>query len=124
MTAWKRSFSEMSDNAANNESSKILSSLGLCVRAGKAVFGVPMICDALRRGGKEKPVAVFEASDTSDNTHKRINDKCGFYNVRIYRLQIDGATLARALGKTASLGAVAVTDENLAKLVNKSLAEG
>ena len=38
------------------QTEKILSALGLCVRAGKVIFGVPMICDALKKGGANKPV--------------------------------------------------------------------
>ena len=37
---------------------------------------------------------------------------------------VSGEELASAVGKSGALAAVAVTDENLAKLVNKSLAEG
>ena len=100
---------------------KVLSLLGLCVRAGKVIFGVPMICEAMRKSGTSKPYAVFEASDTSDNTHKRISDKCAFYGMRLYRLDIDGATLAHALGKSASLAAVAVTDEKMCAMVEENI---
>ena len=98
---------------------KLLSALGLCVRAGKVIFGVPMICDSMRKARGDRPVAVFEAADTSENTHKRITDKCVFYNVKHIRLECDGATLAAALGKTSSLGAVAVTDEKMSEMVEK-----
>ena len=75
MIAWNRSLRAMSEMRQGDER-KVLSLLGLCVRAGKVIFGVPMICEAMRKGGAAKPCAVFEASDTSDNTHKRISDKC------------------------------------------------
>ena len=94
----------------------LLSRLGLCVRAGKVIFGVPQICEAMR-GGKNPPIAVFEAADTSDNTHKRITDKCQFYHVTQIRLSCDGATLAAALGKSGALGAVAVTDRRMCDMV-------
>ena len=105
----------------NEDQKKLLSALGLCVRAGRAIFGVPMICEAMRKGGAQKPVTVFEASDTSDNTHKRVTDKCGFYNVKHIRLECDGETLAAALGKTSSLAAVAVTDKNMSEMVEKHI---
>lgn len=98
---------------------KLLSSLGLCARAGKLIFGVPMICDALRGGGKKIPLLVFEAADTSENTHKKIADKTAFYGVRTVRLRCDGATLASALGKTSSLAAVAITDEQMCRMAEK-----
>jgi ribosomal protein L7Ae-like RNA K-turn-binding protein len=98
---------------------KLLSSLGLCARAGKVIFGVPMICEALRKGGKKSPVLIVEASDTSDNTHKRIADKAAYYKVRTVSLNCDGATLASALGKTSSLAAVAITDEQMCRMAEK-----
>lgn len=101
------------------QTEKLLSALGLCVRAGKVIFGVPMICDALKKGGANKPVLIIEASDTSDGTHKKIADKSAFYQVRTVRIDCDGATLASALGKTASLAAVAIKDEKMCSIVEK-----
>ena len=101
------------------QTEKLLLALGLCVRAGKVIFGVPMICDALKKGGANKPVLIIEASDTSDGTHKKIADKSAFYQVRTVRIDCDGATLASALGKTASLAAVAIKDKDMCKIVEK-----
>ena len=101
------------------QTEKLLSALGLCVRAGKVIFGVPMICDALKKGGANKPVLIIEASDTSDGTHKKIADKSAFYQVRTVRIDCDGATLASALGKTSSLAAVAIKDEKMCSIVEK-----
>lgn len=97
---------------------KLLSSLGLCAKAGKIIFGVPMICEALRNG-KNAPFLIIEASDTSEGTHKRIADKSSFYQVRTVRIDCDGATLASALGKTSSLAAVAIRDKEMCKIVEK-----
>jgi len=101
------------------EKTRLLSNLGLCVKAGRVIFGVPMICEALRKGGSNAPKIVLEAADTSDNTHKRLTDKCAFYKVRLVRLDCDGAALASAVGKNAQLGAVAVTDKGLACMLEK-----
>lgn len=100
---------------------KLLSSLGLCVKAGAAITGTPMICDAMRDGKAKKPLIVFEASDTSENTHKKLTDKCRFYGVERIRLGCDGTQLAAALGKTSSLAAVAVIDENMKKMIEKHI---
>ena len=119
-TEWRESLADMERlNPEGYDERKLLSSLGLCARAGKLIFGVPMICDALRGGGKKMPLLVFEAADTSENTHKRIADKTEFYGVRTVRLQCDGATLASALGKTSSLAAVAITDEQMCRMAEK-----
>ena len=99
--------------------SKILSSLGLCAKAGKLVRGVPMICETLRKSGKSKIYLVIEASDTSENTHKKLNDKCNFYKADKIRIDSDGEALASAVGKSGSIGAVAITDEGLSDMVKK-----
>ena len=105
-------------NETKGQQDRLLSSLGLCVRAGKVICGVPMICEALRHG---TPRLVLEAADTSDGTHKKITDKCTHYGVECIRLDCDGATLAHALGKSAVLAAVAVTDARMAEMVRKYL---
>ena len=101
----------------------LLLGLGLCARARKLIFGVPMICDAMRAGGKNMPVTVFEAADTSENTHKRVTDKCAHYGVEHIRLTADGQTLAHALGKSGSLGAVALCDRQMREMLKKHLTE-
>ena len=98
----------------------LLANLGLCVRAGKVIFGVPMICDAMRRG-TNGAMTVLEASDTSENTHKRIVDKCKFYQIKHIQLPCSGTVLAAALGKTAHLAAIAVTDPQRSAMAEKYL---
>lgn len=94
----------------------ILGIIGMCRGAGKAVVGVPMICETLKRRSLKKNdsdeinIIVVEASDTSENTHKRITDKCEYYNVMHVRLQADCLTLGRAVGKDGAVAAVAVND--------------
>ena len=78
-----------------------------------------MICEALRKGGKNAPLLVIEASDTSESTHKRITDKCKFYNTRHVRIECTCDTLARATGKSSALGAVALTDASFCEMVEK-----
>ena len=121
-TEWRESLTDMERlNPEGYDERKLLSSLGLCARAGKLIFGVPMICDALRGGGKKMPLLVFEAADTSENTHKRILDKCKFYQVKHIQLPCGGATLAAALGKTAHLAAIAVTDPKMSAMAQRHL---
>lgn len=96
---------------------RILSSLGLCSKAGKLIFGVPMIIEAMQKG--KKIYLVLEAGDTSDNTHKKITDKCSFYEVRKIRLDYDGGEIASAVGKSSALAAIAITDEGFYKMITK-----
>ena len=96
---------------------RILGSLGLCSKAGKLIYGVPMIVEAMQKG--KKVYLVLEAGDTSDNTHKKITDKCSFYGVEKIRLDFDGGAIASAVGKSSSLAAIAITDEGFYKMINK-----
>ena len=51
---------------------KLLSTVGLCARARKLLTGTPMVCEAMR-SRKPAVLAVLEASDTSDNTHQKLD---------------------------------------------------
>ncbi|MBQ8433008.1 MAG: ribosomal L7Ae/L30e/S12e/Gadd45 family protein [Clostridia bacterium] len=98
---------------------KLLAALGLCRKAGKLICGTPLVCDAL--GSGKKPYLVVCASDNSENTAKRLRDRCAFYGVPMVRSQICGEELSRALGKGSRVAAVAVTDEHLCRLVQGAL---
>ena len=111
MTVSKESWKPMgTENAA-----AVLQAIGLCRKAGKIVIGTDAVCEALR--GRQKPASVFAANDISANTEKRLRDKCATYGVPLRVLPANGETLAHALGKSAKTAAVAVTDENLCRLV-------
>lgn len=96
---------------------RILSSLGLCSKAGKLIFGVPMIVEAMQK--RKKIYLVLEAGDASDNTHKKITDKCSFYGIEKIKLDFDGGTIASAVGKSSSLAAIAITDEGFYTMIKK-----
>ncbi len=100
---------------------RLLSTLGLCRRAGGLILGTPMVCDAMK--DKKGVLAVIEASDTSDNTHERLMSKCAYYQVPHYRIFATTATLARTIGKTGAVAAVAVTHEGLFVSLKKYLPE-
>lgn len=135
---------EASENIGNVENienienikKRILSALGLAARAGALVCGTDMICETLRKTpesnsksnnnkntakNRKKVLLVIEASDTSDNTHKKLTDKCSYYKTgHIKTDNIDAATLAHAVGKSGGIAAVALTDENFVKLLKKA----
>ena len=98
---------------------KLLGVIGLCRAAGKAVIGVPMICEMLA-GGKSAGAIVIEASDTSDNTHKKITDKCTYYKARHVRINATCEALGRAVGKS-TVAAVATADENFCRAIQSKL---
>lgn len=101
---------------ANRE---LLFALGLCAKAGKLIYGVPMVCEALKK--QKSVVAVLSAADNASNSAKRLSDRCTYYGIALYTLRIDGETLATAVGKGGRIAALAVTDQNLCKLVLSKL---
>ena len=105
----------------NETDAKTLQALGLCARARRLIIGTPMILDAMR--GREKPRLVLCAADNAPNTEKRLTDKCTYYGVRLAHLTCDGERLAAAIGKHRRVAAVAVSDEQMCRLVEKALNE-
>ena len=102
-------------------SKRLLSTLGLCRRAGGLIFGTPMVCEALRNG--KGVLAVLEAEDTSDNTHEKLISKCDYYHVPHYRIAVTTEDLGRAIGKSGAVAAVGITHESLFVSLRKHLPE-
>lgn len=100
---------------------KALSYLGFAVRARRAVIGVPLICEALKKyanGSENASLIVLEAADVSPNTHKRIADRTAYYHVPLVPLSLCAEALAVATGKRGgAVAAAAVTDKNLAAAI-------
>jgi uncharacterized membrane protein len=75
------------------------------------------VCTALPEKKAQKKVRlVLEAADVSENTHKKLCDKCLFYNVQKEIIPLSQEELAHAIGKKGSMvAAVAVTDEQMSR---------
>ena len=97
--------------------------IGLAAKAGKTVCGTPLICESLKAKGAKKCVLVLEGCDSSDNTHKRLSDKCAFYGTELVRLPIGMAELSDSVGKRSAVAAVGITDEGLARAIIGTLEE-
>ena len=101
---------------------KLLGFIGLCRGAGKAVLGTDMVCELLRKISEKRKIEdndgilVVEASDTSENTHKKISDKCVYYNVKHIRLSATCEELGKAVGKRA-VAAIAINDKSFCRAV-------
>jgi ribosomal protein L7Ae-like RNA K-turn-binding protein len=104
----------------NARQTPLTHALGLCARARGLITGVPMICQAMQTP-KSRPQLVLVASDVSDNTKKRLADKCAYYGVPSLTLPMTTEALAHAVGKSASLGAVGLTDENFCRLIRSAV---
>ena len=93
---------------ANND--KVLSMIGLCMKAGKLKSGEFAVEETVKKGQAR---LVIVASDASENTKKSYADMCEYYKVplRTYGTKDE---LGRACGKELR-AAVAVTDEGLSR---------
>ena len=61
---------------------------------------------------------VYCTVDASDNTKKRINDKCKFYNVNCVTVEISAEQIGKMVGMNTPVCVVGVTDDNFSKQLN------
>ena len=101
------------NKTVKDETERFLTFLGLCRRAGKTVHGTPLVCEALAR--RKPPYLVLLSGGASAAPAKKITDKCRFYRVPLLTVPVDPERLARAVGKSSLLAAVAIMDENFAR---------
>ena len=99
-----------------NPNHKVLSLIGLATKAGKTVSGEFSTEKSVKTG---KAFLVVVAEDASDNTRKKFQNMCDFYNVPVYFL-FDKEELGRFCGKQFR-ASLAVQDENFAKAMMKEL---
>lgn len=110
---------EIPDLSDEEREKRLLSTAGFARRAGKIAMGTQLICEAMR---KKEVLLVIEASDTSDNTHKRITDKAAFYHVPHLRLStVNSSMMGAAFGKSGLLSAVGITEEGFVRACRKYL---
>ncbi|MFL2100563.1 YlxQ-related RNA-binding protein [Desemzia sp. FAM 23989] len=94
---------------------KALNLLGLATRAGKLVSGEDLTIKHVR---SEKAKVVIIANDASENTRKKISDKCQYYEIP-YTIQYSKAELSQAIGKERTI--VCLTDAGFAKKIRELL---
>lgn len=86
---------------------KISRLLGLAMRSRNLVFGESNCLNAIK---SSKAKLVFISSDASENTRKRLQDKCSFRNIHTSGV-FDRYELGKIIGKDFSV-CIAVTDKN------------
>lgn len=111
MTRWKGNWKQMSESE-KKDAEKLLRLLGLCARARRLVYGTMPICDGLR--DKKEILLVLMAEGVSENTRKRLSDRCQYYGVRLESAGVSPEVLAHVLGRGGELAAVGVTDKHFA----------
>ena len=95
---------------------KVLSRLGLATKAGKVASGEFSTEKSVKTG---KGFLVLVADDASQNTRKKFQNMCDFYEVPIYFIA-NKEELGRFCGKEFR-ASLAVQDENFAKAMLKEL---
>ena len=93
---------------------KVLSLLGLATKAGKVASGEFSTEKSVKTG---KGFLVLVADDASQNTKKKFQNMCDFYEVPIYFIA-NKEELGRFCGKEFR-ASLAVQDENFAKAMLK-----
>ncbi len=102
----------------NKIEKQILQLLGIAMRARKIVTGEEL---AVREIQARKAFLVIISNDASENTAKKITDKCTFFNVE---KQVFGsrAELGYAIGKESRV-VLAITDAGFAGKLSQLLNE-
>lgn len=95
---------------------KVLSTLGLCACARKISYGETL----LKEIKSKKVYYVVVASDASDNSKKRIVDKCNFYKCE-YIIILDKESISKAIGRLDLVSAVGIKDFNLIKKLKENI---
>ncbi|MGE8204043.1 YlxQ family RNA-binding protein [Heyndrickxia sp. NPDC080065] len=90
--------------------SKALSLLGLANRARKVISGEELVVKEIKNG---RAKLVLLSKDASENTAKKIQDKCQFYQVPIKWIS-NRELLGTAIGKESRV-VVAIMDLGFAK---------
>lgn len=95
---------------------KALSMLGIATKAGKVVTGEFSTEKAVKEG---RAFLVVVAEDASDNTKKKFQNMCNYYQTSICFFS-DKVSLGNACGKEFR-ASLALIDEGLAKAVKKQI---
>ncbi len=88
---------------------KILSILSLCQRAGKLASG-ELSCEKALKNSSAKLIVV--ASDASENTKTKFNNKSFYYNVSVFEFSTM-EELGKCIGKDCR-AVLGICDENFA----------
>lgn len=99
----------------NNED-KTLSFIGLAARSRNMITGEELTVKGIQRG---QIFFVIITEDASENTKKKVTDKCKFYNIP-FVTKFNRYDLGHAVGKEARV-VVGITDEGFSKKLEKLL---
>lgn len=95
---------------------KVLNTLGICACARKISYGETL----LKEIKSKKVYFVVVASDASDNSKKRIIDKCTYYKCE-YVICSDKASITKSIGRVDLVNSVGIKDYNLVKKLKENI---
>ena len=95
---------------------KVLSAIGLAMRAGKIKSGSFQAEEAIK---KNTAALVLIARDASENTKKHFRDLCSYRNIPALELS-DKETLGKCIGKEER-SALCVTDASFGDMIQKEI---
>lgn len=98
------------------KNNRVLSFLGLASRARKIISGEELVIKGIQNG---RISLVIITIDASENTKKKISDKCTYYDVP-YKIIFERDELGQSIGKFSRV-VVGVTDNGISKQLMKLL---
>jgi ribosomal protein L7Ae-like RNA K-turn-binding protein len=90
--------------------------LGIAARAGKVISGEELVVKSIQ---KQNAKIVLLSKDASDNTKKKVTDKCLFYKIDLVWIE-NRNILGKAIGKEQRV-VVAVNDQGFSKKLKELL---
>ena len=97
---------------------EILNFIGLMNRAGALITGTELVLNGVR---SKKVKLVLIDSSVSENTLKKITDKCTYYHVSYIKMPA-GTELGLAIGNS-SRKVIGITDQHFVKALKRKLEE-
>ncbi len=98
---------------------KVLTLIGFAYKSRKMVSGEGITLESIK---KDKVKLVFLASDSSENTRKRIKDKCSYRDI-IVNEDLNRQQIGKAIGKEERV-VIGITDEEFSQSMLKLLGGG
>ena len=95
---------------------KGLNTIGMCKCANKISYGETLIKDIQKRVVS----LVVICSDTSDNSKKKIIDKCNFYKCE-YIIAYTQLEICKVIARVYPVSAIGIKDSNLAKKLKENI---
>ena len=102
-----------------DKKSKLLGMLGLAKKAGKIIIGTDRVTDTIRNKNIPGLGLTLIASDSSNNTKKRVINCCEYYKSEYKIVSVTTDELAHAIGRSNDISVICVTDPNFTAVLKE-----